>query len=142
MNISILFVCIHNSARSQIAEAFINNYYSDKFKAESAGIVPGNLNPLVVKSLNEIGIDISGNKTKSVNDILNTGKSFDYVITVCEKEAAEKCPVFPGNGIKLQWWFLDPSKFTGTESQKLEEISIVRDEIKSAVDKFVEEINL
>lgn len=137
MKKSILFVCIHNSARSQMAEAFINSKYPEKYEADSAGIEPGKLNQLVVESMKEKGIDISENKTKSVEEILKTGKSYDFVITVCEKEAAEKCPVFPGNGKRIQWWFPDPSKFTGTDSQKISEIGKVRDEIENEIDKFI-----
>lgn len=141
MKKSILFVCIHNSARSQMAEAFINTKYAEKFEADSAGIEPGKLNPLVVESMKEKGIDISGNNTKSIEDILVTGKSYDFVITVCEKEAAEKCPLFPGSGKKLMWWFPDPSKFTGTDSQKITEIGKVRDDIENEIDKFITGFN-
>lgn len=133
MKTKILFVCIHNSARSQIAEALINKFYSEKFIAESAGIEPGKLNPLVVKSLLEIDIDISNKSTRSVDEVLRSEKEFDYVITVCEKEAAKKCPVFPGKGIKLEWSFLDPSKFTGTEEEKLDKIREVREEILTTI---------
>lgn len=133
MKTKILFVCIHNSARSQIAEALINKFYSEKFIAESAGIEPGKLNPLVVKSLRETGIDISNKSTRSVDEVLRSEKEFDYVITVCEKEAAEKCPVFPGKGIKLEWSFPDPSKFTGTEEEKLDKIREVREEILTTI---------
>ena len=110
----ILFVCIHNSARSQMAEAFTNKLGNGRFLAESAGIEPGKLNHFVVKAMSEIGIDISTNKTKSVFDISKTNKIFDYIITVCDPEAAERCPVFPGHAIRLHWEFKDPSSFTGT----------------------------
>lgn len=137
MKTKILFVCIHNSARSQIAEALINKFYGNNFVAESAGIEPGKLNPLVVKSLQEIDIDISGKSTRSVDEVLKSGSEFDYVITVCEKEAAEKCPVFPGNGKKLQWSFPDPSKFTGTEDEKMVQIRKVRDEIQRKIEENI-----
>jgi arsenate reductase len=133
----ILFVCIHNSARSQIAEALINKFYGDKFIAESAGIEPGKLNPLVVKSLKEIGIDISNKPTRSVNEVLQSRKEFDYVITVCEKEAADKCPIFPGKGEKIQWSFPDPSKFIGTDEEKLKKIREVRIEIYENIKKWI-----
>ena len=84
--IKVLFVCIHNSARSQIAEAYLNKMAGDRFIAESAGIEPGTLNPLVVKSMLQEGLDISGNKTKSVFDFYKQGRIFDYVITVCDKK--------------------------------------------------------
>lgn len=127
----VLFVCIHNSARSQIAEAFLNACCSDKYQAQSAGIEPGNLNPTVVEVMKEIGIDLTNNRTKSVNEFL--GQPFDWVITVCEKEAAEKCPVFPGKGERLQWSFPDPSKFEGTPEVRLSKTREVRDSVTSAV---------
>jgi arsenate reductase len=99
--IKVLFVCIHNSARSQMAEAFLNKFGNEKFIAESAGIEPGVLNPLVIESMGQTGVDISKNKTKSVFDLAANNNSYDYVITVCEKEAADKCPVFPGAGKKF-----------------------------------------
>ena len=138
--IKVLFVCIHNSARSQMAEAFLNNLAGDKFEAHSAGIEPGVLNPLVVESLQQIGIDISNNKTKSVFDLAVNGNAYDYVITVCEKEAADKCPVFPGAGKKIQWSFNDPSKLTGSKEEKLSKIAVIRDEIKSEVEKFIKSL--
>ena len=94
--IKILFVCIHNSARSQMAEAFVNTFHSDKFIAESAGLEPGILNPLVVKSMAEIGIDISKNETKDVFEFFKDGRRYDYVITVCDEASGQRCPIFPG----------------------------------------------
>ena len=138
--IIVLFVCIHNSARSQMAEAFLNNLAGDKFEAHSAGIEPGVLNPLVVESMAQTAIDISKNKTKSVFDLAVNGNAYDYVITVCEKEAADKCPVFPGAGKKIQWSFNDPSKLTGSKEEKLSKIAVIRDEIKSEVEKFIKSL--
>ncbi len=91
MKTKVIFICIHNSARSQMAEMFLNELAGDRFEAKSAGLEAGKLNPFVVKAMGEIGIDMSANKTKTVQDILETGESFDYVITVCDKEAAERC---------------------------------------------------
>ena len=88
---NILFVCIHNSARSQMAEALLNHLGGGKFNAESAGIEKGKLNPFVILAMQEVGIDISGNETKEVLDLFRSGKLYDAVITVCEKEAAERC---------------------------------------------------
>jgi len=135
----VLFICIHNSARSQMAEAYLNKFGGEKFTAESAGLEPGVLNPLVVKVMAEDGIDISGNKTKSVFDFYKQGKLFSYVVAVCDAEAAERCPVFPGTGIKLHWPFNDPSKAEGTEEEKLAKIRGIRDSIKSEVLKFIED---
>lgn len=138
--IRILFVCIHNSARSQMAEAFVNTYYSDKFVAESAGIEPGTLNPLVVKSMAEIGIDISHNKTKDVFEFHKQGKVFDYVVTVCDETSGERCPVFPGALKRIHWSFKDPSSFTGSEEERLEKVANVRDAIKKKVEEFIKSI--
>jgi arsenate reductase len=135
--ISVLFVCMHNSARSQIAEAYLNKLAGDRFTAESAGIEPGVLNPLVVESMKQDGMDISGNKTKSVFDFYRQGRIFNYVITVCDKEAAERCPVFLGVTERLHWSFKDPSKFTGTEEEKLAQVKNLGDEIKEQIVKFI-----
>jgi len=121
-----------------MAEAFLNKLGKDKFFAESAGIEPGVLNQKVVKVMSELGYDISGNKTKSVFDIHASGKTYDFIITVCDPEAAEKCPVFPGNVKREHWGFRDPSGFTGTELEILGATRIVRDEIKSKVLEFIE----
>lgn len=133
--INVLFVCVHNSARSQMAEAFMNSFGGAYFSAESAGLEPGKLNQLVVKSIAEIGFDISKNKTKSVSDFLN--KEFDYVITVCDESSGERCPVFPGKTKRLHWTFEDPSALTGTEEEKLKRISLIRDEIKNKITSFI-----
>ena len=131
MKTKVIFICIHNSARSQMAEMFLNDIAGDKFEAKSAGLEAGKLNPFVVKAMAEIGIDMSGNKTKTVMEILESGESFDYVITVCDKEAAERCPLFPGKGEKLHWGFEDPSSFKGTDDEKLAFAKKVRDQIKA-----------
>src|SRR5580698_5584923 len=92
----VLFVCIHNSARSQMAEAWVNHFCGDFFEAHSAGLEPGILNPLVVEVMKEVGIDISFKKTQGVLELLKRGESFNDVITVCDEASAEKCPIFPG----------------------------------------------
>lgn len=135
----ILFVCIHNSARSQMAEAFLNQYGEGLFAAESAGLEKGKLNSYVVKVMQEVGIDISGKQTKEVFDFFQQGKLFQAVITVCDAASAESCPVFPGMVKRLGWSFADPSKFTGTEAEILAQTREVRDEIKQAVLAFIEE---
>ncbi|MBN2547053.1 MAG: arsenate reductase ArsC [Spirochaetes bacterium] len=137
MVIKVLFICVHNSARSQMAEAFLNRVGEGKFFTESAGIEPGVLNQTVVKVMAEIGYDLSKNKTKSVFDIHKSGRTYDYVITVCDPEAAEKCPVFPGKVNRLHWEFRDPSSFKGTELEKLEFTRKVRDQIKEKIEEFV-----
>lgn len=139
--IRILFVCVHNSARSQMAEAFINTYYSDRFVADSAGLEPGKLNPLVVKSMSEIGIDISHKKTKDVFDINKSEAFYNYVITVCDEASGQRCPIFPNTIKTLHWSFEDPSSFVGTEEEKLKKIALVRDAIKEKIDLFIKSIN-
>ena len=135
----ILFVCIHNSARSQMAEAFVNELAPDRFIAESAGIEPGILNPIVVEAMNEIGIDISNNKTNSVFDFHKQGRSYDYVITVCDEAQAERCPVFPNSRETINWSFEDPSSLSGSHEDKLQRTGKIRDRIKAMVQKFMED---
>jgi arsenate reductase len=135
--IKVLFLCIHNSARSQMAEAYLKKLGSSRFFVESAGLEAGAMNPLAVQVMKEDGIEISGNKTKNVFDFFNDGRTYDYVITVCDKEASDRCPVFPGMKSKINWSFEDPSKFTGLHEEKLEKTRAVRDNIKNAVQEFV-----
>ncbi len=139
MKKSVLFVCIHNSARSQMAEAWLNHLCGASFIAESAGLEPGNLNPFVVKAMSEIGIDISHHKTKSVDDLLKSGKSFAYVVTVCDTEAAERCPIFPGKSTRIHWSFPDPSDVRGRDDEKLAKAREVRDAIKEQIQIWCEE---
>lgn len=129
----VLFVCMHNSARSQMAEAFLKKYGGERFEVESAGLEPGKLNPLVVEVMKEEGIDISQNKTKSVMDFYRAGKEYDYVITVCDESQSGQCPVFPGKSLKLHWGFKDPSGFIGDRAEMLKKTRAVKDEIKEKV---------
>jgi len=137
---NVLFVCIHNSARSQMAEAFLKQTCFDEFVAHSAGLEPGKLNPLVVQAMREVGIDISGNKTKAVFDLFKSGKPFAYVITVCDEASAERCPIFPGISQRLHWGFADPSSFQGTHEERLAKTREVRDAIKARVEQWCEEV--
>jgi len=132
----VLFVCIHNSARSQMAEAFLNQICPDEFEASSAGLEPGRLNPIVVEAMQEIGIDLSRNQTKAVFDIFKSGKMFAYVITVCDEASAERCPIFPGVTTRLHWSFPDPSGFPGTPEEKLAGTREVRDLIKAKIENW------
>ena len=129
----ILFVCVHNSARSQMAEAFLKKYGGDKFEVESAGLEPGKLNLVVVEAMREVGIDISQNKTKSVFDFYKQGKQYDYVITVCDESQSGACPMFPGKGDRLHWGFADPSQFLGSLEDKLKQTRVVRDQIEAKI---------
>lgn len=136
----VLFICVHNSARSQMAEAFLNELGGDRFQVESAGFEPGTLNPLVVEAMGEIGIDISMKQTKEIFDLYRQGRSFSYVISVCDQVHAEKCPIFPGLSKKLVWSFEDPSSFIGSKEEKMEKIRIVRDNIKSEITNFIKNV--
>jgi arsenate reductase len=129
----VLFVCVHNSARSQIAEAWVNHLCGDFLEAHSAGLEPGTLNPLVVEVMKEKGIDISSKTTQGVFELYKRGESFSYVIAVCDGASAEKCPIFPGLTQRLYWNFSDPSMFTGSKEEKLAQIRIVRDAIKAKI---------
>ncbi len=137
----VLFVCVHNSARSQMAEAFLNGMGDGKFLAESAGLEPGVLNPIVVEVMNEIGFDLSKNKTKSAFEFFKQDKRFEYVITVCDEANAERCPIFPNTRKTLHWSFKDPSAIEGSYEEKLAKTRIIRDEIKNTLEKWVEELN-
>jgi len=140
MKKNVLFVCIHNSARSQMAEAFLNQACSEEFQAHSAGIEPGKLNPVVVQAMSEVGVDISRNQTKSVDDMIKSGKQFAYVVTVCDEASAERCPIFPGSSKRMHWGFPDPSGFQGTPEQKLARTREVRDAIKNKIEQWCGEV--
>ena len=142
MATKVLFLCVHNSARSQMAEAYLKKYGGDDFIADSAGLEPGKLNQLVIEVMREDEIDISGNKTKDVFEYFKQGRIFQYVITVCDPSASERCPVFPGMIKKINWSFSDPSKFEGTHEEMLSKTRLVRDQIKKAVMNFIEEQKL
>jgi arsenate reductase (thioredoxin) len=135
----VLFVCIHNSARSQMAEAFLKQLAGDQFDAESAGLEPGMLNPLAVAVMQEAGIDISTNHTKSVDSFLARGARFDFVVTVCDETSAERCPVFPGSSKREHWGFRDPGALSGTREERLTETRVIRDQIKDRVREFIKE---
>ncbi len=136
----VLFVCVHNSARSQMAEAFLNSLAGDRFEAFSAGLEPAPLNPLAIEAMKEAGIDISRNAAKSVFDIYRSGALFGYVIAVCDAESAQRCPVFPGVTRTIVWSFPDPASFTGPPDERLAGTRQVRDAIKTKVEEFIREI--
>ena len=140
MKKKVLFVCIHNSARSQMAEAFLTQICGHEFEAHSAGLEPGKLNPVVVEAMKETGIDISGNQTKAVFDYIKSGKMFAYVITVCDEASAERCPIFAGVTKRLHWSFPDPSSFKGSPEEKLAGTRTVRDAIKAKIETWCAEV--
>ena len=130
MKKKVLFICTHNSARSQMAEGFLNALYGDRYEGFSAGIEPTRVNSYAVKAMTETGIDISTHRSKSIEDF--RGKNFNYVVTVCN-HAKETCPFFPGEKI-LHKNFKDPSDFKGTKDEILKEVRRVRDEIKDWIE--------
>ena len=138
-----LFVCIHNSARSQMAEAFVNLLGGGRVVAESAGLEPGRLNPVVVQAMREVGIDISENTTKSVDEMLRGGHlhecRFDIVVTVCDDASAERCPAFPGLIQRMHWPFPDPGAAVGTPEAQLAVAREVRDAIRASVTAWLAE---
>lgn len=126
----VLFVCTHNSARSQMAEGWLRHLAGDRFEAHSAGTEATQVHPLAIRVMAEVGIDISGQRSKTIEEYL--GQPFDWVITVCD-QAAEACPVFPGGGERLHWSLPDPSKATGSEDQRLAVFRQVRDAIRERI---------
>jgi arsenate reductase len=128
---TVLFICTHNSARSQMAEAFLNRLCGDRYEAKSAGITPTQINPYVAKVMAEIGVDLSTHRPKSILEF--QGTTFDYVVTVCDA-AREACPFFPGEK-EIHKSFPDPAEFTGTEAEILEKVRKLRDEIREWVEQ-------
>ena len=134
----ILFLCTGNSARSQMAEAFIRKYAGDRFEAHSAGLEPKGLNPLTAKVMDEIGIDVSGQESKGV-DIYLGKMLFQYLVTVCD-DADKNCPtVWPGVHKRLHWSFQDPAAVEGTEEEKLAKFRQVRDLIEKKIRSWLVE---
>ena len=122
-----------------MAAALLNQTCGEFFEAQSAGLEPGTINPLVVEALEEVAIDISKNETQAVFDVWKSGQMFKYVITVCSEAEAEGCPIFPGLATRLHWPFDDPSKFSGSHEQRLEKTRRVRDQIHAKIDSFCQE---
>ncbi len=133
-----LFVCDDNSLRSPMAEAWLNHLGRGDFLARSAGFEPGLLNPLAVAVMQEVGLDISGHTTRSVFELYTAGQLFSYVITLCDPEAAERCPIFPGVTRVANWPFPDPTREQLTEAEKLQKIREVRDRIRERIEKFIQ----
>lgn len=140
MKTKVLFICVHNSARSQMAEAFLNHLCPDDFIAESAGLEPGTLNPRVVEVMMEKGIDISGKGTQGVFDLFKAGRIFSHVISVCDEANAERCPVFPGFAKRHRWSFPDPTAVNGTEEERIDQIRAIRDMIENQVKSWCDEM--
>jgi arsenate reductase len=136
--IRVLFVCVSNSFRSQVAEAILNNKYGDLFVAESAGYKKKEINPLAIDVMKEYGVDISKNNVDRLIDLYNEGRKYQYVITVCNKELEEDCPIFPGVVSRFHWNdFANPEDYIGTLDEKLGKARNLRDEIEKRIDEFV-----
>ena len=131
--VRVIFVCTGNSARSQMAEALLRREGGDRFEVVSAGVDPRGVNPLTIRALAEVDIDISGARSKSVTEYL--GQPFDYVITVCDR-ARESCPVFPGGAQTLHWGFDDPAEAEGSEAERLVVFRRVLGEIAGRIRTF------
>jgi arsenate reductase len=136
----VLFICGHNSGRSQMAEAFLDDVAGDQIHVESAGLEPKPVNPLVVEVMDEIGFDLSKAKSDSVFDFFKEGRLYDYVITVCDETAAGQCPVFPGITKRFHWPFIDPEALTGTHEEKLKALREIREQIRRKVSDWAKTI--
>jgi len=137
MKKKVLFLCTHNACRSQMAEGLLKNLAGGKFEAYSAGVDPTSVHPLARKVMEEIGIDISGQQSKSVDELLD--KEFDYVITVCDN-ARQTCPFFLGNVERLHWNLEDPAEVKGTEEKRLQEFRMVRNQLKDYIQELISKI--
>lgn len=135
MKKKVLFLCTHNSARSQMAEGLLRAMYGSNYEAYSAGTKPSTVNPYVIRAMAEIGIDLSQHRSKSVTDFLQD--KFDFVVTVCDN-AKEGCPFFPGGKAYLHESFNDPSGFAGIDEQVMEGVRAVRDDIQRWIRKTFE----
>jgi arsenate reductase len=133
----VLFVCIHNSARSQMAEAFLQQLGGPDFEVQSAGFEPTTVNPLVVEVMQEEGIDLSHKTTQSVFDLFKQGRVFTHVITVCDDTQESKCPVYPGMTHRLHLPFPDPDSLTGGDDEKRRQVRVIRDSIKESIREFI-----
>lgn len=135
----VLFLCTHNSSRSQMAEGLLNARAGGRYVASSAGTHPRAIHPLAIRAMAELGIDISeaaGHRAKGLTEL--AGQLFDLVVTVCD-DAAEECPFFPGARRQVHWGFLDPSAATGSEEERLAIFREVRDAIAARIDRFIAE---
>lgn len=132
----VLFLCVHNSARSQMAEAWLRRYAGERFEVYSAGLEPREIHPYTLRVMEEAGVEMRGHYAKGVDD-LPAGLRFDYVITVCS-QAEARCPFFPGPARRLSWPFEDPSAYEGGEEEKLARFREVRDQIARRIREWLE----
>jgi arsenate reductase (thioredoxin) len=132
----VLFLCTHNSARSQMAEGFLRELAGDRFEVESAGTEQTRVNPLAIRAMQEVGVDLGGHRSKTLEQFLD--QPWDYVITVCDS-ANERCPIFSGSARRLHWTFEDPSRATGNDDERLEIFRRIRDEISTRIEAWLAE---
>ncbi len=137
-NVKVLFLCTGNSARSQMAEAFLRKLAGDRFEVFSAGLEPQGINPFSRKIMEEIGLDLGSHTSKDVTEFLRA-THFGYVITLCDN-AENRCPIFPRANIRLHWPFEDPAAFQGTEEQKLGKFREIRDQTRARIESWLREI--
>ena len=130
----VLFVCTGNSCRSQMAEGMLMHYGKDKFEVFSAELEPSYVHPLAIKAMTESGIDLTGQHSKTVNELLE--EEFSYVITVCDS-AKERCPVFPGKYKAIHWSIEDPASAEGTETERMKDFRRVRQDILERINHFI-----
>lgn len=133
---NVLFVCTHNSARSQMAEAMMNHFLGDRFKAYSAGTKPSRVHPMAIRVMNEIGISLDGHRSKSIVDFIEAGMEFDLVVTVCDN-ARENCPNYPGAGRQEHKGFEDPSGAVGGDEG--EEVHAAFRRVRDRIHQWIEE---
>ncbi|OGD52804.1 protein tyrosine phosphatase [Candidatus Bathyarchaeota archaeon RBG_13_38_9] len=138
--IKVLFLCTGNSARSQMAEAFLRKYAGNKFEVYSAGFEPKEINPFTIKVMEELGYDLSNQRSKSIDEYL--GKMhFGIIVTVCDK-AEKVCPTIPGVAERLHWPFEDPATFEGTDEEKMQKFREIRNQIHDKIKYWVQKNNI
>ncbi|MGM0516076.1 MAG: arsenate reductase ArsC [Pseudomonadota bacterium] len=135
----VLFVCIRNSGRSQMAEAFLNDLGAPEFVAESAGVDPHPIDPGVIRVMQEAGYDLSKAQSDRIVDFFREGRLYEQVIYVCERGVEAGCPVFPGVRRTLHWPYPDPAELAGSEAERLRELRRIRDRIRARVEQWLEE---
>lgn len=136
--VRVLFLCTGNTARSQMAEAFLRKYAGERFEVFSAGLEPGEINPFTIQVMQETGIDMSSHHSKGLAQFMGR-VHFGYLITVCDR-AEQRCPVFPSIGARLHWSFEDPAAFQGSDAEKLEKFRQVRDQIERRILQWLAEM--
>lgn len=134
----VLILCTGNSARSQMAEGILRHDFGDRFEAFSAGTKPSHVRAETIKVMSELGIDLSGHRSKHVNEFL--GQEFDFVITVCDN-AKESCPVFPGKIRRIHWSFEDPAAVQGSEEERVAAFRRIRDQIRNYFAEFIPKLS-